>query len=143
MGCYFLLQRIFPIQGSNLGLPHCSQMLYHVSHQGSQLLQMERSCRALVKRTTGTELMGQKNVCRCGKDRVQLTQISETKGTCCVLSERCSCQCRNAGDPGLIPGSGRSPGEGTANPLQYSCRENPMDRGDWRVTGVTKESDTT
>ena len=34
----------------------------------------------------------------------------------------------NAGDPGSIPGSGRSPGEGNSNPLQYSCLENPMDR---------------
>ena len=37
----------------------------------------------------------------------------------------------NAGDPGLIPGSGRSAGEGNGNPLQYSCLENPMDRGAW------------
>ena len=37
----------------------------------------------------------------------------------------------NAGDPGSIPGSGRSPGEGNDNPLQYSCLENPMDRGAW------------
>ena len=35
----------------------------------------------------------------------------------------------NAGDPGLIPGLGRSPGEGNGNPLQYSCLENSMDRG--------------
>ena len=35
----------------------------------------------------------------------------------------------NAGDLGLIPGSGRSPGEGNGNPLQYSCLENPMDGG--------------
>ena len=35
----------------------------------------------------------------------------------------------NAGDPGLIPGLGRSPGEGYGNPLQYSCLENSMDRG--------------
>ena len=34
----------------------------------------------------------------------------------------------NVGDPGSIPGSGRSPGEGNGNPLQYSCLENPMDR---------------
>ena len=40
----------------------------------------------------------------------------------------------NAGDPGLIPGSGRSPGEGSGNPLQYSCLENPMDRGAWQAT---------
>ena len=37
----------------------------------------------------------------------------------------------NAGDPGLIPGSGRSPGEGNGNPLQYSCLENSMDGGAW------------
>ena len=45
-----------------------------------------------------------------------------------------------AGDLGSIPGLGRSPGEGNANPLQYSCLENPMDRGAWRATvlGITK-----
>ena len=37
----------------------------------------------------------------------------------------------NAGDPGSIPGSERSPGEGNGKPLQYSCLENPMDRGTW------------
>ena len=40
----------------------------------------------------------------------------------------------SAGDPSSIPGSGRSPGEGNGNPLQYSCLENPMDRGAWRAT---------
>ena len=40
----------------------------------------------------------------------------------------------NTGDPGLIPGSGRSPGEGNGNPFQYSCLENPMDRGAWQAT---------
>ena len=49
----------------------------------------------------------------------------------------------NAGDirnMGLIPGSGRSPGVGNGNPLQYSCLGNPMDRGAWwaAVHGVTK-----
>ena len=46
----------------------------------------------------------------------------------------------NAGDSGLIPGLGRSPGEGKGNPLQYSCLKNSMDRGAWRVTvhGVSK-----
>ena len=42
----------------------------------------------------------------------------------------------NAGDikdTGLIPGLGRSPGEGNGNPLQYSCLKNPMDRGSWRA----------
>ena len=46
----------------------------------------------------------------------------------------------NAGDPVSVPGLGRSPGEGNGNPLQYSCLENSMDRGDWWATvpGVTK-----
>ena len=44
------------------------------------------------------------------------------------------------GDAGLICGLGRSPGEGNGNPLQYSCLENPMDRGAWQalVYGVTR-----
>ena len=44
------------------------------------------------------------------------------------------------GDVGSIPGSGRSSGEENGNPLQYSCLENPMDRGAWQATvhGVTK-----
>ena len=46
----------------------------------------------------------------------------------------------NMGDPGLISGSGRSPGEGNGNPLQYSCLENPMDGEAWWATvhGVAK-----
>ena len=46
----------------------------------------------------------------------------------------------NIRDAGWIPGSGRSPGGGNGNPLQYSCLENPMDRGAWQTTvhGVTK-----
>ena len=54
----------------------------------------------------------------------------------------------NAGDVrdvGLIPGLGRSPGEGNGNSLQYSCLENPMDREAWQATvhGVAKELDIT
>ena len=54
---------------------------------------------------------------------------SDGKGSAC-----------NAGDPGLILGSGRSPWEGNGNLLQYSCLENPMDRGTWPATvhGVSK-----
>ena len=56
---------------------------------------------------------------------------------CSSVGKESAC---NAGDPGLIPGSGRSPGEGNGNPLQYSCLENPMDRGAWQATvhGVTR-----
>ena len=54
---------------------------------------------------------------------------SEVKASACSV-----------GDLGLIPGSGRSPGEGNGNPLQYSCLENPVDRGAWWATvhGVSK-----
>ena len=68
---------------------------------------------------------------RVGHDRSDLAAAaargfpggSEVKASAC-----------NAGDPGSIPGSGRSPGEGNGNPLQYSCLENSMDRGAWWVT---------
>ena len=51
----------------------------------------------------------------------------------------------SAGDVSSIPGSGKSPGEGNGNSVQYSCLGNPMDRGAWQATvhGVTKELDTT
>ena len=51
----------------------------------------------------------------------------------------------SAGDPGSIPGLGRSPGEGNGNPLQYSCLGNSMDRGTWWATvhGVANESEMT
>ena len=49
----------------------------------------------------------------------------------------------NAGDLGSIPGSGRSPGEGNGNPLQYSCLENPTDGEAWLESRGHKEADTT
>ena len=51
----------------------------------------------------------------------------------------------NVGDAGSMPGSGRSPGGGNGNPLQYSCLKNPMDRETWQATvhGGCKKSDTT
>ena len=46
----------------------------------------------------------------------------------CLVGKESAC---NTGDPGLISGLGRSPGEGNGNSLLYSCLENPMDRGAW------------
>ena len=56
------------------------------------------------------------------------------------MGKESACNAGDTEDAGLIPGSGRSPGGGHGNPLQYSCLENPMDRGAWRaaVHGVTK-----
>ena len=50
---------------------------------------------------------------------------------CSSVGKESACSVR---DPGLILGLGRSPGEGNDNPLQYSCLENPMDRGPWWAT---------
>ena len=54
---------------------------------------------------------------------------------CCSVGKESAC---SAGDPGSIPGLGRSPGEGNGNPLQYPCLENLMDRGAWWVHRVAK-----
>ena len=53
-------------------------------------------------------------------ENTQIMIHSEVKASAC-----------SAGDPGLIPGWGRYPGEGNGNPLQYSCLENPMEGGAW------------
>ena len=47
------------------------------------------------------------------------------------VGEESACNAEDTRDTGSIPGSGRSPGEGHCNPLQYSCLENPIDRGAW------------
>ena len=63
----------------------------------------------------------------------QFMQIHWTIGLPQWLSSKVSTFSTGAtGDEGSIPGSGKSPGEGNGNPLQYSCLENPMDRGGWR-----------
>ena len=73
-----------------------------------------------------------------------LYSISDILG--CPGGSEVKASASNAGDRGSIPGSGRSPGEGNSNPLQYSCLENPMDR-ERSLAGYSpwgrKESDTT
>ena len=60
--------------------------------------------------------------------------------TVAQLVEKLPASAGDTRDVGSIPGSGRSPGAGNDNPLQYSCLGNPMDRGSWRATvhGVAK-----
>ena len=62
-----------------------------------------------------------------------------------LCGKESACNSGDTGDISSIPGSGRSPGEGNSNPLQYSCLGNAMDRGAWQATvhAVTKESDRT
>ena len=61
------------------------------------------------------------------------------------MGKESACNAGDVGVVGSIPGSGRSPGGGHGNPLEYSCLENPMDRGAWwaMVHKITEESDTT
>ena len=79
------------------------------------------------------------------KSRTQLSSLTELNWTemskeTSLVAQTVKASAYNAGDLGLIPGLGRSPGEGNGNPLQYSCLENSMDRGAWQATvhGVAK-----
>ena len=84
-------------------------------------------------RTKSRVLGVEKEVCR-GGDAGSWKRKNSSQGTE-SLQSACS-----AGDPGSIPGSRRCSGEGNGNPFQYSCLENPMDRGAWEaiVHGVAK-----
>ena len=66
-----------------------------------------------------------------------VTAAMKLRGACSVGKEFIC----NVGDPGSIPGLGRSSGEGNSNPLQYSCLENSMDKGAWWATVPGEESD--
>ena len=75
------------------------------------------------------------------------TQVTEKSSLCTLKGARgfpvasdCKESACNVGDPGLVPGLGTSAGEGSGYPLQYSCLENPLDRGAWQaiVHGVAK-----
>ena len=73
------------------------------------------------------------------KYKILASLLSNTYEASLVTQDSKESAC-NAGDSGLIPGSGRSSGEGNGYPLQYSCLGNSMDRGAWRATvyGVAK-----
>ena len=64
--------------------------------------------------------------------------VKESKKVAQVVESAC-----NVGDPGLILVSGRSPGEVNGTPLQHSCLENPMDRGDWQATSMGSQEQLT
>ena len=68
---------------------------------------------------------------RCFLLRTEAMRNLDSIFPCSSVGEESAC---NAGDPGSIPGLGRSSGEGNGNPCQYSCLENLMDRGAWQTT---------
>ena len=78
----------------------------------------------------------------CSKTYISNNKSWSMKNSSCValVVKDLPASAGDARDVGSIPGSGRSPGEGNGSPLQYSCLENPLDRGAWRATvhGVTK-----
>ena len=79
--------------------------------------------RPAVLKYSGLRILNTANFLYCYWATLGFPGCSEDKVSAC-----------NAGDQGSIPGLGRSPGEGNGNPLQYSCLENPMDRGAWQAT---------
>ena len=112
MGCHFLLQGLFLIQGLNLPLPHW-QTDSTPRGLGKPCLQLQFPASA--PRSAHSEVWG-------AVFHFQLPWWLSGKESAC-----------NAGDVGSIPGSGGSPGGGHNIPLQYSCLENPTDRGAWRA----------
>ena len=110
----------------NLGTRGTETILDYIKNSkfitASTTLNFVRTVRTVVMR-------GAKVFSRVLEDRQGFRVGAEVKVSAC-----------NVGDLGSIPGSGRSPGEGNGNPLQYSCLENPMDRGAWWATihGVAK-----
>ena len=112
VGSLSLLQGIFPTQGSNPGLQHCRQILYQLSHKG---------------RPRKLEWVAYPFSSRSSRPR-NLTRSPPPQAD--SLPAESPGKPTSAGGMGLIPGSGRFPGGGNGNPLQYSFLENPMDTGD-------------
>ena len=98
----------------------------------SQIFALEILCLWFAsKQFCGERCKGRLIKCKCG------CELGFPSG---LSSKESAFNARDTGDVASIPGSGRSPGEGNGYPLQYSCLENPMDRGVWRasVNRVTK-----
>ena len=134
VGSFSLLQRIFPTQGSNPGLPHCKRILYQLSHQGSPRI-LEWVAYAFSRGSSQPSNWTGVSCIAGGFFTSWATR--EARGS--VVKKLLA----GAGvqeNTGLIPGSGRSPGGGYGSPLRCSCLENPIDRRAWWATvcGVAK-----
>ena len=129
-GSLFLLQEIFPTQRLNPGFPHCWQILYQLSHQGSPIKWSTKKWGVLALYRNSC-LFGRKLICLKFKINNDLGRYVDQFGASLVAQKG---KDGNAGDPGSIPGSGSSPEEGNGYPLQHSCLENSMDRGSWQAT---------
>ena len=142
MGCHFLLQGICLTHGSNSGLLHCRQTLYHLSNQGSP---------HSFPKSYGLphSSVGEESACNEG-DPGLIPGLERSAGEgigyplqyswASLVAQLLKNLPTKAGDAGSIPGSERSPGGENGNPLQDSCLENSMDRGAGQATvhGVAK-----
>ena len=164
VGCHFLLQGILPTQGLNPHLLHWQEdslLLDHLGSNRSPLQQMTTRSTPLSPGFSGVRWTLRRQL--QGMDLVNgsLLWLSTWSGYALVFLYLCTVEryrdsagqggasqvvlvTRNrpddAGDPGSIPGSERSPGGDHGNPLQFSCLKNATDRGAWWATvhGITK-----
>ena len=77
MGCHFLLQGIFLTQGSNPGLPHCRQMLYHLSHQGDE--EIQKKSHGKYKREIHRVRLMERVEMRMGDNNKMMNKINDNK----------------------------------------------------------------
>ena len=125
VGCHALLQGIFPTQGSNSGLPHCRQILYHLSRQGStRILAGEAHPFSRGSSHQGIKL---------GSPALQADSLP-TELPRKPSGKEPACQCRKWNRLRFNLWFGKIHWSRYGNPLQYSCLENPMDRGAWWAT---------
>ena len=124
VGCHFLLQGIFLTQGSN---PH----LLHLLHWQAGSLPSAPPRKLLfvwvIPQFTNSEIVLWKVIYRLFICILWVSQVV-------LVVKNPPASAGDVREAGSIPGLGRSPGGGNANPLQYSCLRNPMDRGAWWAT---------
>ena len=131
MGCHALIQGFFPTQASNpclsclLHWQACSLPLVPSGSQANPSLKAGRHSKHL-------ELFLLSSMCNKMTDCASLAaqMVKKKKKNLPQMVKK-----KSSGDPHLIHGLGRSPGKGNGSPLQYSCLENPMDRGAWQAIG--------
>ena len=129
MGWHDLLQGSFLTQGSNPGLPHRRWILYPLSHLGSPIFYS--GCTNLHSHQWYTRVSFSLYPCQyCYLSFLIIAILTGSGFPDSSDGKQSAC---SVGDPGLISGLKRSPGEGNGNPLQYSCLENPKDGRSWQA----------
>ena len=122
VGCHFLFHRIFPTQGLNPGLPHCRQILYYLSHQGSPetYIAICKIARRTLSSVICDDLEGwDGGLCLEGsRERGYMYMYGWLGFPRWLSDEESAFNAEDTGDTGLISGLWRFPGGGHGNPLQ-------------------------